>query len=92
MILLGPYATKSLGPITFQKGEHLHYDGDRVSFEPLTALAIDFGNDLKEGNAIGILSLVGWVKSVCARRGKGHLHYSIDIYNKSKLTKDYYFN
>lgn len=41
VILLGPYATKSLGPITFQKGEHLHYDGDRVSFEPLTVLAID---------------------------------------------------
>ena len=106
VILLGPYATKSLGVITFQKGEHLHYDGDRISFEPLTvlaidlflrgalgqevppnaffdvfshydyantlfgdilrklldeklgcnSLAIDFGKDLKEGNAIGILN------------------------------------
>ena len=106
VILLGPYTTKSLGSITFQKGEHLHYDGDRTSFEPLTvvaidlflrgalglevppnafmdvfsyydygntllgdvlralldeklgcnSLAIDFGNDLKEGNAIGILN------------------------------------
>ena len=23
---------------------------------------------------------------------KGHLHYSIDIYKKNKLTKDYYYN
>ena len=106
VILLGPYTTKSLGLITFQKGESLHYDGDRTSFEPLTVLAIDlllrgalgqevppnafmdvfsyydyadtlfgdvlralldekfgcstlaidFGKDLKEGNAIGLLS------------------------------------
>ncbi len=41
VILLGPYATKSLGEITFKEGESLRYDGDRVSFEPLTALAID---------------------------------------------------
>lgn len=41
VILLGPFASKSLGTITFRKGEFLQYDGERTSFEVFTALVID---------------------------------------------------
>ena len=41
IILLGPFAKKSLGNITFHSGEYLQYNGERTSFEVLAALAID---------------------------------------------------
>src|SRR5574337_988887 len=41
VILLGPYATKSLGNLTFHDGEFLSYTGERANFEALTVLAID---------------------------------------------------
>ncbi len=40
-VLIGPYGTKSLGNITFNEGQSLHYVGDRVRFEPMTILGID---------------------------------------------------
>lgn len=41
VILLGPYASKSLGKITFNKGQYLQYNGERTGFEVMFALAID---------------------------------------------------
>jgi len=41
VILLGHYANKSLGLITFGRGQILQYGGERINFEALTALTID---------------------------------------------------